>query len=382
MIREPLWTKNFIFISATNFFLFISYYSLLITLPSAAITDYGTSSSVAGLFTTLYLSAAVIIRPFMGEWIDSLGKKSILLVSFILFTAISVLYGFFQSVTILLILRFLQGLGFGMATTSTGGIIADIVPDSRKGEGLGYFVMSMNLAMVIGPFIGLNIYNNFGIKILFFTVVVCSFISLLFSWLTKFPNEKCKMKDQNEKPPKFEKGAVSMGITGAFIAISYSSILSFMAVFAKNRGLEHEAGYFFAVYALFLLISRPFTGRFFDKYGPNFVVYPSIIIYAIGILTLGLSYHVWSFFLAAAFIGVGWGTLYSSLQTLAVQRSDPKRTSVATGTYLSIFDIGIGGGSFLVGLLSTYIDLGTMYVYFSGYALVGVAVYYMAQKII
>jgi len=127
-------------------------------------------------------------------------------------------------------------------------------------------------------------------------------------------------------------------------------------------------------------LSRLFTGRWYDQYGPNFVIYPCIVIFAIGMLTLGLSHHAFVFFIAAGLLGLGWGTLFSAFQTMAIQRSNPRRSSVATATYLSIFDLGIGGGSFLVGILANYVEIGSMYIYFSVYILIGLIVYYWAQK--
>lgn len=382
MKKEALWTKNFILVSTANFFLFVSYYSLLVTLPAAAINEFKTSASVAGLFSTFFLASAIVIRPFVGSWVDRYGKKLVLVVSFILFTTVSVLFGFFESVVVLLMLRFLQGIGFGIATTVGGGIVADIVPASRKGEGIGYFVMSNNISIVVGPFIGITFYSNYGILSLFVIVAICSFFSLLCSIFIQLPREEYvrRIIEKGLKPPIYEKGAVPVSITAAFLAISYSAILSFMAVFAEARGLGAVSGYFFGVFAIVLLLSRPFTGVWFDRYGANTVIYPAIIVYGLGMLVLGLSHHVFIFFLAAALIGVGWGTLFSSFQTVAIQRSNPKRSSVATATYLSIFDIGIGGGSFLVGLLAKYIDLGTMYIYLSIYILFGILVYYWAQR--
>lgn len=382
MKKEALWTKNFVLVSAANFFLFVSYYSLLVTLPTAAMNEFYTTASVAGLFNTFFLASAIIIRPFIGSWIDKYGKKFVLVVSYIIFAIVSVLYGFFESVAILLMLRFLQGIGFGIATTGSGGIVADIIPESRKGEGIGYFVMSFNISMFVGPFIGITTYSNFGILALFTIVAICSFLSLICSLLIKLPLERIAKETTNrkEKPPIIEKGAVPVSFTAAFFAISYAAVLSFMAVFADERGLGNVSGYFFAVFAIVLIMTRPFTGVWFDRYGPNAVIYPAIIVYSCGMLALGLSHHVITFFLAAALIGVGWGTLYSSFQTVAIQRSNPNRSSVATATYLSIFDIGIGGGSYLVGLLAKYINLGSMYIYLSIYIILGIGVYFWAQR--
>src|SRR5699024_3260956 len=255
---------------------------LLVTLPAAAIADLRSGSSIAGLFTTIFLAAAIVIRPFVGTWIDRFGKRPVLLTSFLLFTIISLLYGFFQTIVILLILRFSQGLGFGVATASAGGVAADVIPDSRKGEGLGYFVMSNNLAMVLGPFLGITFYGKFGMTSLFAVASVCSLLGLLAGTLTKVPHQKQKKGMEQKKQPKFEKGAVPYGLISGFLGIAYSSILSFMAVFAVHRDMEMAGSYFFLVFAVVLLLSRPFTGRWYDRYGADYIIYPCIVIFGLG----------------------------------------------------------------------------------------------------
>lgn len=383
MKKDVLWTRNFIAVSVANFFLFISYYALLVTLPAAAIHDLQSSSSVAGLFTTIFLGAAILIRPFVGTWIDRFGKRFVLLASYILFTVIALMYGFFQSVIILLALRFLQGLGFGLATSSAGGVAADVIPNSRKGEGLGYFVMSNNLAMVLGPFLAITFYSRFGLTVLFAVAFICSLLGLLSGLLIKAPKKE-KIKNINiqnrKKQPMFEKGAVPYGLVAGYLGIAYSSVLSFMAVFASERGMEAESSFFFLVYAIVLLLSRPFTGRWYDRYGADYIVYPCIALLSLGLLTLGLSYNVFVFFLSAALIGVGWGTLFSSFQTLSIQNSNPSRSSTATSTYLSIFDIGMAGGSFLAGILVNYLELGTMFIIYAIYSFVGIGIFYLFRK--
>jgi len=247
--KEILWTKSFLFVSLANFFLFVTYYALLVTLPSAAIRYYGASGIAAGLFTTIFLGAAIMIRPFMGPWIERYGQRFMLILSLAIFAVASFFYSFFDSIVSLLLLRFIHGIGFGMATTITGTIIADIVPDSRKGEGMGYFIMSSNLAMVIGPFIALTIFRAFDIYILFWIVAVFSFLALLFGLVTKLMKEVKPEKSLSEmkRQPMFEKAAIPISLTGAYFALAYSTILSFMAVFATERGLGTEASYFFNV---------------------------------------------------------------------------------------------------------------------------------------
>jgi MFS family permease len=378
MEKEVLWNKEFIFISVANFFLFVKYYALLVSLPSAAIRNYGATGMIAGLFTAVFLVAAIIIRPFTGPWIERWGKRFIMIISLLIFAVASFSYSFFDSVIPLLILRFIHGIGFGMATTITGTIIADIVPESRKGEGMGYFVMSSNLAMVLGPFIALTIFRAFDIYVLFWIGAFFAFTALVFGVATRL--EKEEKTTIMKKQPMFEKAAMPISLTVAFFALSYSTVLSFMAVFAAERGLGAESSFFFAVFAVVLILSRPFTGRWFDQYGANVVIFPAILLFGLGMLSLGLSQGAFLFFIAAGLIGVGWGTLFPCFQTLAIQSVEPKRRPVATATFLSTLDIGIGGGSLIVGALAGGMDLGMIYAFSSVYIFTGMAVYYWAQK--
>ncbi|WP_259455721.1 MFS transporter [Bacillus sp. PK3_68] len=370
------------FISITRqLFLFLAYYALLVTLPSAAIQHYNVSGATAGLFTTVLLGAAIVVRPFTSRWIEQHGKQAIFLISLLIFVCSSIAYSFFSSIIPLLFIRFIHGLGFGIATTVTIAIVADIVPDSRKGEGIGYFIMSSNLAMVIGPFIGLRILDGFSIHSLFFVSAFFSLSAFLLGCTVRLPKEQqVTPLPGSKKFFAFEKTTIPIAITGAFFSFAYSSVLSFMPVFADERGLAREAGYFFAVYATVLMISRPFTGRWFDAHGKNVIVFPSILLFASGMFCLGMAKEAILFFVAAGLIGMGWGTLFPSFQTIAVQEVEPHRRSVATATFLSIFDIGIGGGSFAAGIFTEKLDIGILYAGSSIYILLGLLVYYWAQK--
>lgn len=379
MKKEALWTRSFIFVSVANLFLFITYYGLLVTLPSATIKYYGATGTAAGLVNAVFLGAAIVIRPFLGPWIERFGQKFILILSLTMFAACSFAYSFLHSVESLLVLRFIHGIGFGMATTITGTIIADVVPETRKGEGMGYFVMSNNLAIVAGPFIGLTIFRELDINALFWTGAFFSFAAFMLGVGTKLAKEGTFIPGE-KKQAVFERRAIPISITSAYFALAYSTVLSFMAVFAAERGLAVESSFFFAVYAFVLILSRPFTGRWYDQYGANWIIFPAIVLFGMGMFCLGMSHGAALFFIAAGLIGVGWGTLFSSFQTVAIQSVDPKRRSVATATFLSIFDIGIGGGSIIAGALAGTMELGTIYIVSSIYIFTGLSVYYWAQK--
>jgi MFS family permease len=383
MGKQKLWTKDFINLSVSNFFVFLTFYYLLVSLPVYTLNDLGGNELEAGLMVTVFLFSAIIVRPFAGQWLNTIGRKKVLTLSLVIFMISSLFYFFTPSIYSVLLLRLFHGIGFGMATTAAGGIVADIIPDSRKGEGMGYFIMSNNLAMVIGPFLGLTLLNKSGMNSVFIVGAICSILALATGYFVKVP-ERAQEELTQQKAVKtklsfgdlFEVPAIKISIVGGLLGIVYSSLLSFVSVYAQEIGLFEVSSFFFVVYAVVLLVSRPFTGRWFDQYGANKIVYPSIVVFAIGMLFLGISSTSFMFLFAAALIGLGWGTLFPSFQTIAVQAAAPTRRGTATATFLSIYDTGIGLGSSIVGLLSAQIGLGTFYFFSAFYVLFGIALYY------
>ncbi|MBN8202407.1 MFS transporter [Bacillus sp. NTK034] len=379
MKKQPLWTKDFLSISITSFFLFMGFYVLLTTLPLYILDDLKGDETQVGLIISVFLIAAVISRPFTGKWIDEVGRRKILLASLIVFAVSSLLYFWADSTPALLALRFLHGVGFGMATTATGAIVADIVPNERRGEGLGYYAMFMNLAMVIGPFAGLTIVQYASFTWIFALCTVLSFIAIVLGVFVKIPQKT----ESSVKHPKFtlsslfEKNAVPVAISAGILAFAYSGILSFISVYAKELDLLEAASFFFVVYAVFIIMSRPFTGRWFDAYGENKVIYPATILFAAGLFLLSQANSTFVFLLSGAIIGLGYGTIVPSLQTVAIKQADPAKRGLATSTFFTLFDTGIGLGSYVLGVLAVKTGFASLYFMLAGVALFGLLVYYL-----
>ena len=179
MIKPRLWTKDFVFVCLGNFFVFNAFYILLVILPIYAIDKVDSNNAEAGLLTTVFLVSAIIIRPIAGYWLERFGKKIVLVTALVLFAIPTIFYFVPETITGLLILRFIHGVGFGISTTATGAIVADIVPNSRRGEGMGYFILSVNIAMVLGPFIGLTVMNHWDTTVVFLICIISAFIALV-----------------------------------------------------------------------------------------------------------------------------------------------------------------------------------------------------------
>ncbi|MCM3568193.1 MFS transporter [Neobacillus mesonae] len=380
MDQPKLWTKNFISISLSNFFVFFAFYILLVTLPSYALDQLHTSASMAGLMTTIFLLSAIVSRPLAGQWLERAGNKKVLLTAVIVFAVASLFYFFPSTITGFLIIRLLHGIGFGMATTAIGGIVADIIPASRRGEGMGYFVLSTNMAMVLGPFIGLMTMQQWGSQILFVLAVIISFGSLFAALSVKVTepekNDEIEVLSSFSFKGLFELSAVPISVVGSFMAIVYSSLLSFISIYASEIHVESAASLFFVVYAVVLLLSRPFTGKWLDTYGPNVITFPCVALFGIGMFILSQSGSAFTFLLSAGIIGLGWGTLFPTFQTIAISNAEPRKRGLATATFLSIYDTGMALGSFIVGLIAAHMSYSSLFFVFSFYVLIGGVLYY------
>ena len=181
MEKEPIWTKSFISLFFTNIAVFIVFYGLISALPLYAIGVLGRTDQEAGLLISIFLLSAVVIRPFTGKILDAGGKRKMLWISIVVYLLCTVLYYFIHAFEALLVLRFVQGVGFSIITTAAVSLVADIVPVARRGAGLGYFTMSTNIAVVLGPLIALSIIQKFTFDVLFIVLSILMMLGVLTS---------------------------------------------------------------------------------------------------------------------------------------------------------------------------------------------------------
>lgn len=193
---------------------------------------------------------------------------------------------------------------------------------------------------------------------------IFSLFAFLLGLLVKIPHEQPVKKQDHEKmkwKDLIEPSSIPIALTGFILAFSYSGILSFIPIYAKELGLEEMASYFFILYALVVVLSRPFTGKMFDRFGENMLVYPSIIIFTVGMFILSQAQTSFWFLGAGILIGLGYGTLIPSFQTIAVSSAPNHRRGSATATYFSFFDSGIGIGSSVLGIIAARSSYHNMY---------------------
>lgn len=359
--KTPLWTKDFTLTTLSNFFLFFSFQMLIPTLPAYTEKAGGDAFDV-GWVIGIFTIAALLTRPFAGKALDTISRRTVLLIGLWIFLLALFSYNFAVSVMLILAIRFIQGIGWGITTTSFGTIISDIIPPKRRGEGMGYYGLSSTLAMATAPMIGIKIMYDKGFTELFIFGTILVLITIIISHFIKYPKvDKAKIENREINiKDLFEKRALLPSILILLFSITYGGIVTFITLYGKEVNIEN-VGWFFTANALMILISRPIAGRIFDRKGPKWPLLFGGVSSAIGLILLSYTTNVYMLVLSAIFYGMGFGTVQSSLQAWNINRVTPDRRGAATGTYFSGFDLGIGTGSILLGFVSRATSYSTMY---------------------
>ncbi len=365
-MTAPLWNRSFILCVLNNLFLFTYYFALIAILPIYITTDLGGTVKEAGLALTLFLVSSIAIRPFSGLIIEKLGKKLAMRGAGLLFALFAFSYLLIDSMSSLLIVRFLHGIWFSILTTVTVPVANDFIPDQRKGEGMGYFVMSTNLGVVFGPLIALTTIQFTSFQMLFGILAVLISLGLIFSLILnirELPQAKVKTAEKSRLSLQdiIETKVLAVSFVALLTAFAYSSITSFITVFAETKQLLAYVSLFFIVFAFSMLLVRPWVGKFYDNKGPDAVIYPSLIFFALGLVLVTLVNNQWMLWLSAVFIGIGYGSLFPCLQTLAIQAVEKQRMGHAISTFFTLFDLGLAVGSVMMGIFIAHWGYETTY---------------------
>nr|WP_245347641.1 MFS transporter [Oceanobacillus polygoni] len=370
-------------VAAANFFLYLVFYLLLVTMAVYVVDKYHVSESVAGLVTGVFIIGTLVGRLFIGRMISTIGNKKVLFLGLIFFILTSLLYFIHAGIEVLLITRLLHGIALGVASTATGTIIAEVIPDDRKGEGIGYFSMSITLATAIGPFFGLYMSSNTSYQVIFGFCLALAIISFIISLFVKVPIIEKPVKAAERKNLKLsdfvEPRALPIALIVIIVSLGYSSMLSFINFYAIEINLVNVASFFFVVYAVAILVSRPFTGRLMDLKGENAVMYPAFILFGAGLLLLSFATNSITLLAAGVLIGLGFGNMQSITQAIAVKVTPPHRIGLATSTYYIALDAGLGFGPYVLGYLIPLTGYSSLYIIMGLMILVTTAVYFFVH---
>ncbi len=352
MQKEILWTKSFISACIGNFLLFFAFYLLVPVFPLYLIEKYDASKALVGVILSSYTIAALLIRPFAGFVLDMLYRRPLYLAAYVLFVLTFVGYPLAHTIGLFLFFRILHGFTFGFVTTAGNSLIIDIMPASRRGEGLGYFGIANNLAMAVGPMAGLMLHDVVSFDFIFYTAIATGLTGFAFAMNIKSENLADK---RNKQPVAFDRFFLFKGINAGFslllMGIPYGMAVTYISLYGRQVGLTSGIGMFFSLMAVGLTFSRLFGGKMVDKGKVNAVINWGTLLCVIGFAML-TSLHLIAqpdtvlvlFYVLSLILGLGYGLLFPAYNTVFVNLAPNNRRATASSTYMTSWDIGIGIG--------------------------------------
>ena len=367
-----------------------SFFILVPTLPLYLKDTFAISPALVGVVLSCYVVAVLSVRPMTGFVADALPRKKVYIVSYAIFVLSFTGYFFItQSLVLFILLRIFHGFSFGMLTTAGNTLVIDVMPSSRRGEGLGYYGVTNNLAMAFGPMVGLFVISAGSYTLLFLTSLLTGIVGLTLGAFVRVPRrEFAPLREFKLSADRFFlKEGVRACIAFFMLAIPYGMTTSYMAMYADSAGIKQNAGLFFTVMAAGLIASRLNSGKRVDRGYITETITMGIVIAFVGAMGEAVLSTVaaWSivagyvtYFVTAFLFGYGYGTMFPAYNTLFINLAPHTRRATANATYLTGWDVGIGGGMLLGGYISEY---AYSYCYMIGAALVVVALIFFSRVV-
>lgn len=370
---KTLWNRSFLFACLANFLAFTTMYYVMATIPLYATDVLNAGKSDIGLLFGVFAFSGVITRPLAGRLLDATGRVKITYLSLLLLFVALLGYSWTDAFIALTVLRIFHGICWGFSTTALATVATDVIPAQQRGEGIGYFGLSMSIAMLIGPWLGLSALNHFGYTTMFAVVAALAALACLALFGIKFRHATAQSLHKGGS--WIERSVFAYAGIVFFMAFNYSAVLSFVVLFAQELQLEN-ASLFFLANAIGVIVSRPYAGKMLDKKGPVAIMCIGFIAFFSTFLCLFITKDTFIFLIAALLLGIGFGILYSLSFALSINSVDASRRGSVTGTLLTAFDLGFALGALLLGHLSGMIGLRSMYLYCAVLTLLPFVIFY------
>lgn len=358
-MTQRLWTKDYILLLISNFLAAITYTAFVATL-AIYVVEKGGDNALAGTMAACMTVVMMLIRPFLGMMMDRFGRRPLIIIGTILFTVNTAAYMLMPSIPMLFVMRLIYGFSTCMFTASTSTRIADIVPDARLVDGIGYLSVSSSLSQMLGPALGTFIVAKAGFSTLFSLMTAACVLSLICVLMLSKNDTKAPRLPKEEKtsaePKKrlrlIETAVILPAIVSGLMYLSLSSVSNFLSISGTDRGIENVS-VFFVVNGGVTMLVRLFAGRLSKKVSDTPLVLTGILLSACGYAIIAFAGSLPPIIIAGVFTGVGTGLTVPILHALVFRLAPAERKGAANATYGIFNDMGNGAGAFAWGLVST-----------------------------
>lgn len=370
---EPkLWTRELVLIILVNLCVFTNHIMSLSTFPFY-IQSLGGTEAVAGICAAAFSFVAVIIRPFVGWWLDNGVRRAALIAGLVLMGLAPLGYVFVPVLSVAIAVRMLHGVGLSFSNSTTATVASDVICRPRFAEGMGYFGMATALASAIAPALGLSLMEGFGFNALYAVAAAIAGLGLVLFAFVRAPKVDVPKKKLDLRTI-INRDSLPATVTMLVFMFTFGALEIFVAIFAAESSLPSGSIYFLVMSGMLLLV-RITLGKLVDQRGEAFFVYSCNAAMLVAFLLLAFVPNAVTYILSAVLAGYAFGGLEPSLQSMAVHTSTEETRGSANSTFLCGYDIGYGLGGGIAGSLITGLGYSAMWSIVSLACVLSVIVY-------
>jgi MFS family permease len=371
-----------------NFCSAMSFWLLNVKIVQFAVDTYGVAESIAGLSITFYVISALFSRMVFGGRIDAWGVKRSIVIGSAINAIGTILYLVPMGFVPLLCVRVFHGVGFAIMSGATAAGAALVLPPERYGEGIGYYSMMQALATGIGPFVAIMLTGMFGnYRVMFVCSAIIAIIALLGTPFLTIPHQERAAKHVHIVQAVKEQGigalimlsVVPIASVLFLVYVCYAGIISFVTSYAHMRGLDDAVSFYFVVYAIVILISRPPVGRRIDRHGENSTIYHCLVSLVAGFVVLAFAVNGALLLASAVLVGFGIGATQSIIQTVIARDAPVEELGKANSTFFMSMDLGSGLGPVIIGAAIPVIGYSASYLGLAVLGVLAIVVYHFAH---
>ncbi|HJO59453.1 MAG TPA: MFS transporter [SAR202 cluster bacterium] len=362
---QSLWSRDFVINLLVAHLLLAGFFSLFMVVPGF-IDKLGGKEWEIGVIIATFGLAGVIFRPMAGKWILKSGPKRVIMFGILIFVGTTVLYIPLPSEWWIVPVRMAQGVGLAIAPVATSTVVANLAPESRRGEGMSYMGNSISIAQLYAPPIGFFIADSFSFSLAFIVASAVALVSFFVCLTMSDSRTRMPITPQNENEmsdaPFISRAAIFPTLIFLTYAFTMAPVSTFLPMLSDVRELGVNPGFYFTILSGMTMLTTLVSGRIADKFGRSAVIIPGLTLVSVAMFMLSGSFTSGMFFGAAFFHGVGYGLIYPGINSLVIDRVPANERGSAIGTLQQAWDIGASGGNFIVGPIIGALGVGSAFV--------------------
>ena len=347
-----IWNKNYIILLVVNTVAYLSFQILMPLIPVYGL-EFTSSESMIGILAAAIAVAALLFRPISGVIADRFSRKKIIILMQFATAIIIICYIYASSIEVLIVTRFVQGLFFSLVSTVLTVSAIQTIPEDKMGHGIGIMGVSGIGSQAFAPAIGLYITENWGYTTMFVFVSIIALLAGFLAFAITLKNTPVPATTKFSFKNVIAINVIGVSVISLFFSMGNSVIASFMVLFSFERNIANIA-MFFTIFAIVLVVTRVFFGKFVDKYPFQNITYFCAVLCIATLVIIATSHQFYTLAIAAVLMGFGYGLASPALQTEAVRRVSPEQRGTAIATYYLFIDLSFIAGPIGMGYIAEF----------------------------